>query len=180
MTASPSPVLNAHRWCWFFLLPLLAGCSSVEVPEGVQPVTGFDADRYLGTWHEIARLDHRFEQGLSQVTATYSLRKDGTIGVLNRGYNAAKDQWKEAEGVARFLGDRSVGSLKVSFFRPFYGGYHIMALDHRDYGYAMVCGPSRSYLWILAREPRLADATLAELLRQAQAANFNTNALIFP
>jgi apolipoprotein D and lipocalin family protein len=162
------------------LVLLLAGCSSVELPEGAKPVTGFDVARYLGTWHEIARLDHRFERGLSQVTATYSLRDDGSLRVVNRGYDVAKEAWKEAEGRARFLGDPSVGSLKVSFFRPFYGGYHIIALDQEGYEYAMVCGPSHSYLWILAREPDLSGDILARLLRQAHEASFNTNALIFP
>lgn len=157
----------------------LAGCSSVSVPEGLTPVTGFDAQRYLGKWHEIARLDHRFERGLEAVSAEYSERSDGSIRVLNRGYDPAKARWKEAKGVARFLGDRTVGSLKVSFFGPFYGGYHVIALDQEDYRYAMVSGPSRNYLWILARDPSLPAGTLASLLSQADRQGFATNALVF-
>lgn len=158
---------------------LLAGCSSVSMPEGLTPVTGFDAQRYLGRWYEIARLDHSFERGLEAVTAEYSERADGSIRVLNRGYHPGKQQWKEAVGVARFLGDRTVGSLKVSFFGPFYGGYHLIALDKEDYRYAMVAGPSRKYLWILARDPSPAPETLAALLSQADRDGFSTNALIF-
>ena len=126
----PGVVALLFTWAGSALLLLLStGCSSVGVPAGLKPVAGFDADRYLGTWHEIARLDHRFERGLEQVTADYSLRPDGSIQVVNRGYEPEKAQWQEAKGVARFLGERTVGSLKVSFFRPFYGGYHVIALD---------------------------------------------------
>lgn len=158
---------------------MLSGCSSVSVPEGLTPVTGFEPERYLGKWYEIARLDHKFERGLEAVTAEYTERPDGSIRVLNRGYDPAKERWKEAKGVARFLGDRTVGSLKVSFFGPFYGGYHVIALDKEDYQYAMVSGPSREYLWILARDPSLPAETLASLLSQADHDGFATNALVF-
>lgn len=154
---------------------LATGCT--KVPEGLQPVTGFDVNRYLGTWYEIARLDHSFERGLQNVTAEYSEGPDGAIRVLNRGYNPAKRTWEEAEGTAKFLGDRHTGSLKVSFFGPFYGGYHILAVD-RDYRYAMLTGPSRAYLWILAREDHLPEDVLQGLLHQAQVWGFNTDKLV--
>jgi apolipoprotein D and lipocalin family protein len=96
---------------------VLAACT--RLPEGITPVQGFELKRYLGEWHEIARLDHRFERGLTLVTATYSLRSDGSVRVLNRGWNAATAQWKEAEGRAVFIGSSSEGRLKVSFFGPF-------------------------------------------------------------
>lgn len=157
----------------------LCGCAT-GAPEGVAPVTGFELDRYLGKWHEIARLDHRFERGLSKVTAEYSIRKDGGVRVLNRGYDGAKGEWKEAEGRAYFTGDRSVGSLKVSFFGPFYGGYHIIELDRENYSYSLVCGPDRSYLWILARKPELDAAVLEQLRVKAAALGFDTAKLIYP
>lgn len=161
------------------LVPLLlAGCS-VGAPEGVKPVSGFELERYLGKWHEIARLDHRFERGLTQVSAEYSMRADGGVRVLNRGYNAEKKEWKQAEGRAYFNGDKSVGSLKGSFFRPFYGGYNIIELDE-NYSYSLVCGPDRSYLWILAREPQLDPAVLERLKARAAGLGFDTAALIFP
>ncbi|WP_082888473.1 lipocalin family protein [Marinobacter sp. LQ44] len=115
------------------LLLLLTGCTGL--PKGIEPVTGFDQDRYLGTWYEIARLDHSFERSLSQVTADYTLNDDGSIKVINRGYNAEKGEWKEAQGRAKFVGDSEVGHLKVSFFGPFYASYVVFELDD-DYSTA--------------------------------------------
>ena len=103
----------------------------VGVPEGIEPVTGFEVERYMGRWYEVARLDHSFERGMEQVTATYELRPDGTVAVLNRGYRADKGEWGEASGKARFLGEPDVAALKVSFFGPFYGGYNVVDLDPR-------------------------------------------------
>ena len=156
-------------------LALLAGCTGM--PDGIRPVRDFQVDRYLGTWHEIARLDHGFERGLTEITATYSQRKDGGLDVLNRGWDAAKGEWREARGRAYFLDAPDVASLKVSFFGPFYGGYHVFALD-TDYRWAMISGPSRDYFWILARQPALDPATLATLLEQARRSGFDTQALI--
>jgi apolipoprotein D and lipocalin family protein len=165
------------------LIPLLcslfiSGCASV--PEGVQTVEGFEVDRYLGTWHEIARLDHSFERGLVSVTAEYSLRPDGGLKVLNKGFDTAKNKWKQAEGRAYFTGDKTSGRLKVSFFRPFYGGYNIVELDKEGYTYSLVAGPDRSYLWILARSPELPPAVLERLLGRAAALGFDTAKLIYP
>jgi apolipoprotein D and lipocalin family protein len=156
---------------------LTAGCTGV--PEGIEPVRGFDAERYLGTWHEIARLDHSFERGLEQVTATYSAREDEGLAVLNRGFDPAKDVWKTAEGRAYFQSTPDVASLKVSFFGPFYGGYHVFELDP-EYRWAMISGPTMDYLWILARQPQLPAEILQDLIAKAQAAGFETSALIFP
>lgn len=152
---------------------LLAACS-VKAPEGVEAIKDFEAERYLGRWYEIARLDHRFERGLSAVTAEYSWREDGGVAVVNRGFKDAKGEWDEVEGKAYFIGEPDVGSLKVSFFGPFYGGYHIMAVDESapDYGYSLVSGPNREYLWVLARTPTLPEATLNELLELAAAKGF--------
>lgn len=156
----------------------LSGC--VSIPEGVETVDGFELDRYLGTWHEVARLDHSFERGLVSVTADYSLRADGGVKVLNRGFDPAKNKWKEAEGRAYFTGDKKAGRLKVSFFRPFYGGYNIVELEKAGYTYSLVAGPSRSYLWILARTPELPPAVLEKLVARAAALGFDTGALIYP
>lgn len=154
----------------------LSGCTGI--PEGIDPVDDFELEPYLGTWYEIARLDHRFERGLSNVTANYSMRKDGGVRVLNRGYRTDRGEWDEAEGKAYFIGDSSVGRLKVSFFGPFYGAYNIFELGE-NYEYSMVAGPDRSYLWILAREPELPRALLDELLSKAEAAGYDTSELIF-
>jgi apolipoprotein D and lipocalin family protein len=155
---------------------LLAGC--VGAPEGVEPVRGFDVGRYMGRWYEIARLDHRFERGLEQVTATYAPNPDGTVSVLNRGFDPDKGEWSEAEGKAEFVGTQDVGALKVSFFGPFYGAYNVIELDP-DYQYALVVGPNRSYLWILARAPSLPDAVTGRLVAKAKALGFDTSNLIY-
>ncbi|WP_020157194.1 MULTISPECIES: lipocalin family protein [Methylobacter] len=159
-------------------LILISGCTGL--PHGVKPVTGFEVNRYLGKWHEIARLDHSFERGLTDVTAEYSLRDDGGLRVLNSGYNADTGQRQSAEGKAYFIESTDVGRLKVSFFGPFYGGYNIIALDKANYGYAMIAGNSFDYLWILAREPTLAPDILQSLLDQAQSMGFATENLIYP
>jgi apolipoprotein D and lipocalin family protein len=156
---------------------LLTGC--VSAPSGIKPVQNFDVQRYLGTWYEIARLDHSFERGLSNVSATYTLRDDGGIDVLNKGFDRRTGKWKQAQGRGYFVSDPNVGHLKVSFFGPFYGSYIVIALDSEEYRYALVCGSSRSYLWVLARETSLDRAILDELLRQARQLGFQTDQLIF-
>lgn len=155
---------------------LLTGCTGV--PSGIEPVGDFELPRYLGTWYEIARLDHSFERGLSNVSATYTIRKDGGVGVLNRGYDKKNGRWKQVEGKAYFVSEPTVGHLKVSFFGPFYGGYVIIALDRDQYSYALVCGPSRAYLWILARDTSLDPTVMDKLVAQAKELGFDTDALI--
>jgi apolipoprotein D and lipocalin family protein len=155
----------------------LVGCTNL--PEGLKPVTGFEAERYLGKWYEIARLDHSFERNLTNVTAQYSPGESDEILVRNRGFDKEKGKWREAKGVARFIGEKDVGSLKVSFFGPFWGGYHIIALDKEGYRYAMVSGPSRSYLWILSRDKHLEERILKELIGRAKQWGFETGELIF-
>jgi apolipoprotein D and lipocalin family protein len=154
---------------------ILAGCTGV--PEGITPVSGFEPERYLGTWYEIARLDHSFERGLSSVTATYSARDDGGIDVVNRGLDAGSGEWKTAEGRAYFVDGRDRGYLKVSFFGPFYGAYVVFELD-ADYRHALVAGPSRDYLWLLARTPEPDPAVVERLLARAAEAGFEVDALI--
>jgi apolipoprotein D and lipocalin family protein len=156
---------------------LLTGC--VGLPENVKPVEHFNADKYLGKWYEIARLDHSFERGLSMVSATYSMREDGGIRVINRGYDAQKQQWKEAEGKAYFVNGADQGYLKVSFFCPFYGSYVVVELDQENYQYSLVSGPNKSYLWILSRTPQMNQETQHRLVDKAAALGFDTGKLIF-
>jgi apolipoprotein D and lipocalin family protein len=156
---------------------VLVGCTGI--PTGLRPVTEFEPERYLGKWYEIARLDHRFERNLSNVSAFYDRKEGGGIGVVNRGFNEKSGKWEEIEGTAAFIKNESVGSLKVSFFGPFYGGYHIIALDRKTYDHAMVVGPRRSYLWILSRQKTLDQAVLAEMVATAARWGFDTQALIY-
>ncbi len=166
------------NWLWLGGLALLAGCTGM--PRGVEPVSGFELESYLGHWYEIARLDHRFERGLDKVSAHYARRPQGGVAVINRGYATATGQWKEAHGRAYFIGDPTIGRLKVSFFGPFFGSYNIIALDHEHYEYALVCGPSRKYLWILARRPDLDPAVRKALVERAAELGFATEELIYP
>jgi len=156
---------------------LLFGC--LGTPESVKPVTGFDANKYLGKWYEIARLDHSFERGLEQVSAEYSLREDGGIKVLNRGFKTESKKWKVAEGKAFFVGKKNIGHLKVSFFGPFYGSYVVFDLDKENYQYAFVCGSNTSYLWFLSRTPTVDDKRKEKFINQAKTLGFDTDALIW-
>ncbi|TCK04704.1 lipocalin family protein [Marinobacterium mangrovicola] len=155
----------------------LAGCAGT--PKGVEPVSGFELQRYLGTWYEIARLDHSFERGLDNVTAEYSLRDDGGVKVINRGYSSSEERWEEAEGKAYFVDAPDTGHLKVSFFGPFYGAYVIMSLDKDNYQYSLVSGPDRDYLWILSRTPTLPDEVMSKLLAKAEEEGFPVDELIY-
>jgi len=161
----------------FLCVLVLAGC--VGRPENIHPVNNFDTTRYLGKWYEIARLDHSFERGLSHVTADYSLRQDGGLKVLNRGYKDADAKWKEAEGKAYFVDKKDVGYLKVSFFGPFYGSYIVFDLDSQDYSYSMISGPDKSYLWLLSRTPTMDPALQQRLVEKARGLGFDTSKLIY-
>jgi len=158
------------------LTAIVSGCAGI--PQGVEPVRPFDGQRYKGEWFEIMRLDHSFERGLTNVTATYTLRDDGSVGVLNKGFDRKNCRWKEANGRAVFQGDRDKASLSVTFFWPFAGGYHVFALDQQDYGWALISGPSRNYLWILARQPDLRVDIRNRLVGQARGLGFPVDDLI--
>ncbi|WP_445362924.1 lipocalin family protein [Microbulbifer sp. ANSA003] len=155
----------------------LGACT--RVPEGVEPVQNFQLQRYLGHWYEIARLDHSFERGLTQVTADYSLNHDGSVAVINTGYSKARDAWQMAEGRAEFVGPKNVGHLKVSFLGPFYSSYIVIALSD-DYQYAMVSGYDKSYLWILSRTPTMPKDVLEQFLQKAKALGYPVDQMIFP
>jgi apolipoprotein D and lipocalin family protein len=154
----------------------LAACT--WIPDGIQPVGSFELDRYLGKWYEIARLDHSFERGMERVTAEYSLRDDGGVRVLNRGWLPEKGEWDTAEGKAYFVEDPDTGYLKVSFFGPFYGSYVIFELEREGYSYAFVSGPDRSYLWLLAREPVVDDRVMALFRERSEALGFDLDELV--
>ena len=164
------------RIAFGFLLFLLTGCTGK--PDGIEPIQSFDVNRYSGEWFEIMRLDHRFERGLTNVTATYTLKADGSVDVLNRGFKREDCAWKEADGRAVFQGDPDTASLSVTFFWPFAGGYHVFALDQKNYRWAAVSGPSRSYLWIQARRPDLAPRIRTRLVNKARDLGFPVDDLI--
>lgn len=163
-----------------FVLMIAASLSACTgLPEKVEPVQNFEADRYLGSWYEIARLDHSFERGMSQVTAEYSLREDGGIKVINRGYSDKTGKWKQAEGKAYFVNDRDQGHLKVSFFGPFYGSYAVFELDQENYQYAFVAGNSTEYLWLLSRTAKIDEEIKQKFISKSRELGFPTENLIF-
>lgn len=154
---------------------LITGCTGL--PDGVKPVSDLDLQRYRGTWYEIARLDHSFEQGLSSVTAKYSLNQDGSVSVINRGYSLEEGNWQEAEGRAVAVDDSPEGHLKVSFFGPFYASYVVFRLDD-EYQTAYITGYNRDYLWLLSRSPKVSDETVEEFRAVAREKGFDLSEII--
>jgi apolipoprotein D and lipocalin family protein len=172
-----------QKW-WGVACALCALTACTGIPKGVEAVPAVSPERYLGTWYEIARLDHSFERGLEKVTATYTANPDGSIKVINTGYDPEKRNWERAEGKAIFIDDANndqtrTGRLKVSFFGPFYSSYNIIDLDIEHYQYAMVCGPNKSYFWILSRTPTMDKDKLDSLVRKAKSLGFQTDQLIY-
>lgn len=157
-------------------LLMLSGCTGI--PETVEPVREFNAQRYLGTWYEIARLDHSFERGLTHVTAEYSNREDGGIRVLNSGADITTGEREQAEGKAYPVDEESVGHLKVSFFGPFYASYVIFELDE-NYQYAFVSGPDTDFVWLLARTPIVSDELKQDFIDRITEAGFDADELIW-
>jgi len=164
------------------LLLLVAGCilfgACSTIPKGVKAVQPFYKEKYLGKWYEIARLDFKYEKDLSNVTATYSLNKDGSIRVENEGFNYKKNKWQKVVGKAKFVGDENIGMLKVSFFGPFYSGYNVIAIDD-EYKYALVCGKDFGYLWLLSREPFMPEEVKEKYLKIAEDYGFKTSSLVW-
>lgn len=166
-----------NRHLLVLVICLLPGCTGI--PENIEPVSGFDINRYVGKWYEIARLPHSFEEGLENITASYSPRKDGGIKVINKGFGVAANSWKTAEGRAYFVGRTNVGHLKVSFFGPFYGSYIVFGLDRNNYQYAYVTSYNREYLWLLSRTPAVSEKIRQDFIRTSQSLGFNTGKIIF-
>lgn len=171
----PAPLPSRHR-SWPLLLAgatavatllALSACAS-RSPEGVEAVEDFDLDRYSGRWVELARIDNRFERGLTRTTAHYSRNPDGTVRVVNRGYDPKKKAWREAVGKARFQGNPNIGALQVSFFGPFWSSYNVVALDP-NYQWALVIGASLDSMWILSRHSTLPPGVRNRLLAHARA-----------
>ncbi|MDG1013086.1 MAG: lipocalin family protein [Luminiphilus sp.] len=169
---------TTFKYLSFSLLILTALSACTGMPDGVEPVTGFDKSRYLGTWHEIARLDHSFERDLVDVKAEYSLRDDGAVRVINSGTDSTTGERKVAEGHAKFVGDDGTAHLKVSFFGPFYGSYIVFELDP-DYRYAFVAGYNTNYLWLLARETNISEDTRKRFTDRARALGFAVDDLVW-
>lgn len=142
-------------------------------------VREFNLQKYLGTWYEIARYDHRFERGLVGVTANYSIRDDGKIKVVNSGYkNSFDGKFSQSVGKAKIPNPKGApAKLKVSFFLFFYGDYFVMELDE-NYQWAVIGSSSDKYLWILSRTPQIEDDLYAELLNRLKKRGYDVSKLI--
>lgn len=162
-----------------FLFSLLLG--SCKAPNNMIDKTvikQLDIERYMGTWYEIARYDHKFEHGLVGVTATYSFRKDGKIRVVNRGYKGGfSGPVSEAIGKAKVPDKNEPGKLKVSFFWIFYGDYFVLDLD-KNYQWALIGSRSDKYLWILSRTPAISNNLKQQLLQKLSKRGYDTSKLI--
>lgn len=152
--------------------------SCVSIPKGASAVQAFDLNRYLGKWYEIARKDFKYEKNLNNVTAEYSLNEDGSIRVVNRGYDVVKEEWKESIGKAKPVGDPREGRLKVSFFGPFYSGYNVIEIDP-EYRYVLVAGNDLKNLWILSRQPTIPEDVQDRYLKKAQEIGYDTSDLVW-
>ncbi len=159
------------------ILFALSSCGG-GIPGKATAVNNFDSTKYLGKWYEIARLDHKWERDLNNVTAEYSLNDDKTIKVDNKGYNVQKDKWEQSIGKAKFVEKENIGMLKVSFFGPFYSGYNVVSIDP-DYKYALVAGESLKYMWILSREKTIPENVKTEFLKKAQEIGYKTSDLVW-
>jgi len=175
------PALNEPRMLYYPLyvwpLLILVGCQTL--PENVTPVQDFDLESYLGSWYEIARLDHPFERGLRNVTAEYTLRGDGGVRIVNRGYSTDEGEWREVEGRGYFAGSEAEGFLRITFFRPFYSSYIIFELDQENYKYAFISGSDTSSLWLLARTPEVDEEVIRYFMEKSRKLGFDTDELIF-
>lgn len=160
----------------FIAIAWLSSCASI--PKNAKPVSDFELDRYLGAWYEIARFDYRFEKDLDNVVAKYSLKDNGEIRILNSGYNVKTGEWKSAAGSAKSRTKEPGAALKVSFFKPFYSGYNVIAIDE-NYKYALVAGRNLNYLWLLSREKTMPEHIKQEYLQMAEDIGYDTSRLIW-
>ena len=149
----------------------------VKTPQNSSTIQNFKLNNYLGTWYEVARLDHKFERGLNNVSANYSLKSNGTVKVINKG-TKNNGKWSTAEGKAKFKFSNTVGALKVSFFGPFYGGYNIVKIDS-SYQTALVVGDDLSYCWLLSRTNKINPKKMKDYLLHADSIGVDTNQFIF-
>jgi apolipoprotein D and lipocalin family protein len=149
----------------------------LELPD-LRTVEHVDLARYLGTWYEVASFPQRFQRGCTATSATYSLRADGDLDVVNRCRDGAVNgPERRARGRARVVDRASNAKLEVSFFRPFWGAYWIVDLGP-EYEYAVVGHPSRDYLWILSRTRTMDPAVYDGILGRLRTQGYETERLV--
>lgn len=149
----------------------LTGCAILGSPvlKNIQTVDQVNLEEYKGVWYEIASLPTWFANNLVCVTATYTLQDDGTIEVVNQGYqDTPEGKVDKITGTAWISDPEEPGQLKVSFFPLISSQYNIIALDEENYSYAMVTGKNYKFLWILSRTPQMDSVTYDMLIQQAE------------
>jgi len=159
------------------LLSACAGKKNVHT-QAFQVIKNFDINQYTGLWYEIARIDFKHEKDLKNVTAQYTLKENGQVEVINKGYNYIKNKWEEATGKAKFNGSENEGALKVSFFGPFYSEYNIVMMDP-DYENVLIFGESLDYLWILSRKKSISETIKNKFIQYALQHGYDTNKIIW-
>jgi len=157
---------------------LLMCLSCKQERSDLKVVPFVDLSRYTGQWYEIARYPNRFQEGCVGSRAEYTLRRDGKISVLNECYEGSlSGKIRKAEGTARVVDKNTNAKLKVTFFRPFSGDYWIIDLG-RDYEYAVVGHPERTYLWILSRTKKMDEDVFREILGRLTAKGYDVTKLV--
>lgn len=152
---------------------MLAACRApMHAP--LPTVAAVDIPRYMGTWYEIAHLPNRFQADCVADTQANYAREDDAVRVVNR-CRTQDGSIKQARGIAKVVPESGNAKLRVSFFRPFYGDYWVLALSP-DYQWVLVGEPSREYAWVLSRTPQLDAATLDAVLAQAASLGFDAKA----
>lgn len=161
-----------------FMLTLLSltGCADKAVTVDNTTVKQLDLKKFMGKWYEIARYDHKFERGMSHVTATYTLLENGRIKVVNQGMKDGK--LETANGKGKLPDASEPGKLKVAFFLSFYADYYILDIAP-DYSYTLIGSSADDYLWIMSRTPKLPKPVLDRLLKELQQRGYDTNKLIW-
>ncbi len=153
---------------------MMLGCTSDKM--AIATIPDFDLEKYMGKWYEIARIDTKFQRGMINVTAEYTLRPDGKVEVLNRGYSTTKNKAKMAEAIGYTT--KVPNHLKVSFFPLIKGDYWVAYIDD-NYSVAVVSGGKDDYLWFLARENIIPNSTLKTMIEVAQSLGYDTSRLIY-
>src|SRR5690625_1901779 len=167
---------NITRWILLGILCSIISYSSI--PKYVTVDKDFEIEKCLGNWYEVARIDYKHEEGLNNVSAQYSDDSKGNVLVKNSRYDYEKNEWTVANSWAKFRRDKNVAELKVSFFRPFYSGYNVVALDD-EYKYALVAGKNLDYLWILSRTKEIPENIKQEYLNKSKEIGYDTTRLIW-
>ena len=164
-------------------LAIMTACASCvtsgrQASPPLEVVPFVDLSRYTGQWYEISRYPHRFQEGCVGSRATYTLRNDGKIAVLNECHKGSfSGKLRNAKGIARVVDTKSNAKLKVSFFWPFYGDYWIIDLG-KNYEYAVVGHPDRTYLWILSRTKKMDETLYGEILGRLASKGYDITKLI--